>query len=169
MADLKPCPFCESENLILVSTPMFTNYESHVRCCDCCASGRSIEAKEKENSERLATIHWNKIPRKNERFLFPKDANGNPMRLGEDVFDIQTGHKLITQGFELTNFHPSGDLVIRCYDPKRGGETLHHPDKLSLAKQPDEIDSVLDQVKNLQQQLAIISARIKKLASGDEE
>ena len=169
MADLKPCPFCGSENLILVSTLMFTNYESHVCCCDCRASGRSIETRKKENSERLATIHWNEIPRKNERFLFPKDANGNPMRLGEDVFDIQTGRKLITQGFELTNFHPSGGLVVRCYDPKRGGETLHHPDKLSLAKQPDEISSVLDQVKNLQQQLAIISARIKKLASGDEE
>ena len=166
MIELKPCLFCENEDVTLY---IDDGYESYVHCNFCGAMGPVIKNKSKEDAKRVAAICWNEIPRKNERFLFPKDANGNQMRLGEDVFDTQTGRKLITQGFELTNFHPSGDLVIRCYDPKRGGETLHHPNKLSLAKQPDEIGSVLDQVKNLQQQLAIIAARIKKLAQSDDE
>ncbi len=74
----------------------------------------------------------NTVSCRNDSFKLPKDANNNCLHLGEDVVDIQTGRKLITQAFELTSFHPSGDLVIRCYDPKKGDETLHHPDKLAL-------------------------------------
>lgn len=169
MTELKPCLFCESEKVALNAHEMLPGeYECYVFCCSCHANGPIIRTDNKKDGEKLATIRWNVVPRRNERFDLPKDANGCILRLGEDVIDIQTGRKLTTQAFEITSFHPTGDLMIRCYDHKTGKETMYYPNKLSLAKN-NTLTSILLQANNLQKELTLMLTRLKELAQNDNE
>lgn len=171
MAELKPCPFCESEDMELnVNEVTSSWYDSWVFCRSCNATGPLAKSDNKKDAERLAMDKWNLEPRRNELIAFPKDANNNDLRLGEDVIDIQTGRKLITQAFEITSFHPTGDLVIRCYDPKRGGETLHNPKELALYTTGDRIHlELMTKLNACKKELASIETFLKNFYRQDNK
>ena len=59
---LKPCPFCRSYSVVVIST----GYGSFVRCNGCECRGPKVRFDDSQRAASHAAHRWNKLPRKGE-------------------------------------------------------------------------------------------------------
>ena len=129
MSDLKPCPFCGLSDLVYNSATGRTNGR-FVRCTDCNTCGPLAE------DDARAKAAWNEAPRRNEVMELPEDADGEPIRLGEELHLTAHKGRVEVVAMELSR---DGSWIV---EGKCGGAlTYWRPDSLTHVA-PDSLESI---------------------------
>lgn len=165
MSNLKPCPFCESGNLVYNSASG-GNTGRFVRCSDCDACGPLAE------DDALARAAWNQALRPGGVVPLPEGEDREPILVGETVYDSVDGEECVVKSITRT-----ADGWRIGIAGKRSGfisDSLH-PTMVTHAK-PDSLESIEHDIYHLvmaeyledpEADVKAVMERIKKLKEGE--